>query len=108
MTRTLVWTNYNGGVGKSTSAPNITSRLVQFLCSAGVPNPRVLPVDSDSQGHATLVTTGSKNYGDHDCLYTGLTTDREGVPRVLTECIRHSNWDDNLHVLSAYHMLERA
>ena len=66
MTRTLVLTNHKGGVDKPTSATNIAFGLVQVLRSVGAPNPRVLLVDTDSQGHATLVTTGSKDYGTHD------------------------------------------
>ncbi len=81
MTRTLVLTNHKGGVGKSTSASNIAFGLVQVLRSADARNSRVLLVDTDSQGHATLVTTGSKAYGTHDSLYTVLTTDRKDAPR---------------------------
>jgi chromosome partitioning protein len=108
MTRTLVLTNHKGGVGKSTSATNIAFGLVQILRSASAPNSRVLLVDTDSQGHATLVTTGSKDYGTHDSLYTVLTVDRKDAPRVLTECIRPSNWDNDLHVLPASALLESA
>ena len=64
MTRTLVLTNHKEGVGKSTSAANIAFGLVQVLRSAGAPNPRVLLVDTDSQGHASLLTTGSKNVAE--------------------------------------------
>ena len=87
MTRTLVLTNHKGGVGKSTSATNIAFGLVNVLRSAGAANPRVLLIDTDSQGHATLVTTGSKDYGTHDSLYAVLTADRKDALRVLTECI---------------------
>ena len=90
MTRTLVLTNHKGGVGKSTSTANIAFGLVRVLRSAGAPNPRVLLVNTDSQGHATLVTTGSKDYGTHDSLYTVLTADRKDAPRILTEFIRLS------------------
>ncbi len=62
MPRTLVLTNCKGGGGKSTSATNIAFGLVNVLRSAGTSNPRVLLIDTDSQGHATLVTTGSKDY----------------------------------------------
>lgn len=108
MTRALVLTNHKGGVGKSTSATNIAFGLVNVLRSAGVPNHRVLLVDTDSQGHATLVTTGSKDYGIHDSLYTVLTADHKDAPRVLTEVIKPSNWDDDLHILPASPLLESA
>jgi chromosome partitioning protein len=48
-------------VRKSTSATNIAFGLVNILRSTGAPNAHVLLVDTDSQGHATLVTTGSKD-----------------------------------------------
>lgn len=70
MARTLVMTNYKASVAKSTSATNITFGMIQVLRSAGAPNPRVLLVDTDSQGYATLVSTGRKDYGTHDSLYT--------------------------------------
>ena len=108
MTRTLVLTNHKGGVGKSTSATNIAFGLVNVLRSADAANRRVLLVDTDSQRHATLLTTGSKDYGAHDSLYTVLTADRKDAPRVLTECIRSSSWDAELHVLPASPLLETA
>ena len=39
---------------KTTSATNIAFGLVNVLRLAGAPNPRVLLVDTDSQGHATI------------------------------------------------------
>lgn len=59
-TRSFVFTNHKGGVGKSISATNIAFGMVQLLRRANVANPRVLIVDTDSQGHASLVTTGFK------------------------------------------------
>ncbi len=66
MTRVFVLTNHKGGVGKSTSATNIAFGITGVLHRAGAPNPRVLLIDTDSQGHATLVTT--------DRIITVLTT----------------------------------
>ncbi len=71
-------------------------------------NSRVLLVDTDSQGHATLVTTGRNNYGADDSLYTVLMADRPAAPQVLANCIVPSTWDENLHVLPASPMLEGA
>jgi chromosome partitioning protein len=68
----------------------------------------VLLVDTDSQGHATLVTTGRKDYGTHDSLYAVLTADRKDAPRLLTECIKPTHWDADLHVLPASPLLESA
>ena len=76
MTRAFVFTNHKGGVGKSTSATNIALGIVNVLRRANAPNPRVLLIDTDSQGHASLVTTGRNDYGADDSLYTVLMADR--------------------------------
>jgi chromosome partitioning protein len=57
MTRVFVLTNHKGGVGKSTSATNIALGLAGVLRRAGASNSRILLIDTDSQGHASLVTT---------------------------------------------------
>lgn len=108
MARTLVLTNHKGGVGKSTSATNIAFGLVNVLRAAGASNSRVLLVDTDSQGHATLVTTGRKDYGTHDSLYAVLNADRKDAPRILSECVKPSTWDTDLHILPASPLLENA
>jgi hypothetical protein len=51
---------------KSTSATNIAFGLVNVLRWVGAANRRVLLVDTDSQGHASLVTTGTKDNGTHE------------------------------------------
>jgi len=66
MTHVFVFTNHKGGVGKSTSATNIALGLSSVLKSTGAANARVLLIDTDSQAHATLVTTGRKDYGSQD------------------------------------------
>mgnify|MGYP001115174400 CR=1 FL=1 len=108
MTPVLVLTNHKGGVGKSTSATNIAFGLVNLLRSARSKNAKVLLVDTDSQGHATLVTTGRKNYDTHDSLYATLVADRKEAPRILTQSIHPSTWDPDLHVLPASPILETA
>jgi chromosome partitioning protein len=108
MTRMFVLTNHKGGVGKSTSATNIAFGIAGVLRWAGAPNARVLLIDTDSQGHATLVTTGRNNYGAGDSLYTVLMADRQTAPQVLANCIVASTWEENLHVLPASPMLEGA
>ena len=60
MTRVFVFTNHKGGVGKSTSATNIAFGMVGLLRKAQASNCRVLLIDTDSQAHATLVTTGQE------------------------------------------------
>ena len=108
MTRSIVLTNHKDGVGKSTSATNIAFGMVNLLRNAGATNPRVLLIDTDSQGHATLVTTGRNDFGVDDSLYSVLVAKRADAPRVLVECIVQSTWDPDLHVLPASPMLEGA
>ena len=108
MTRVFVFTNHKGGVGKSTSATNIALGISQLLRRANASNCRVLLIDTDSQGHASLVTTGRKDYGADDSLYTVLMADRQNAPQTLLNCIVQSHWDENLHVLPASPMLEGA
>ena len=108
MTRVFVFTNHKGGVGKSTSATTIALGISAILQRAGAANSRVLLVDTDSQGHATLVTTGRNNYGADDSLYSVLMAERQAAPQVLANCIVPSTWDENLHVLPASPMLEGA
>jgi chromosome partitioning protein len=108
MTHIFVFTAHKGGVGKTTSASNISYGIVRILKHAGVPNPRVLLIDTDSQAHATLVTTGRKDYGAGNSLYTVLMADRQSAPEALLDSIVASEWDDDLHVLPASPMLEGA
>jgi len=108
MTRVFVITNHKGGVGKSTSATNTALGIAGMLRRAGAPNARVLLIDTDSQAHATLVTTGTKDYGTDNSLYTVLMADRQNAAQTLLNCIVQSTWDADLHVLPASPMLEGA
>ena len=108
MTHVFVMTNHKGGVGKSTTATNTAFGIVRLLHNAGAPNNRVLLIDTDSQGHATLITAGRKNFGRDDSLYSVITADRSEAATVLTECIIQSTWDEDLHVLPAAAVLEDA
>ncbi len=108
MTRVFALTNHKGGVGKSTSATNIAFGMVGLLRRAGAPNNRVLLIDTDSQGHATLVTTGRNDFGADDSLYSVLMADRQTAPQVLANAIVQSHWDIDLHVLPASSLLEGA
>lgn len=108
MTRTFVLTNHKGGVGKSTSATTIALGIAGVLRRAGASNSRVLLIDTDSQGHATLVTTGRNDFGAEDSLYAVLSADRPNAAQVLSQCIVQSTWDADLHVLPASPMLEGA
>jgi len=108
MTHVFVFTNHKGGVGKSTSATNIALGLSSVLKSTGATNSRVLLIDTDSQAHATLVTTGRKDYGSQDSLYTVLMAERQSAAKVMNDCIVQSQWNPDLHVLPASPMLEGA
>jgi chromosome partitioning protein len=108
MTRVFVFTNHKGGVGKSTSATTTALGIAGMLRRAGAPNARVLLIDTDSQAHATLVTTGKTDYGTDDSLYTVLMADRQTATQTLLNCIVPTNWDADLHVLPASPMLEGA
>lgn len=108
MTRIFVLTNHKGGVGKSTSATTIALGIAGVLRSRGADNARVLLIDTDSQVHATLITTGTRDYGADNSLYTVLMADRQIAPQVLANTIVQSQWDADLHVLPASELLEGA
>ena len=108
MTRSIVLTNHKGGIGKTTSATNIALGLVHVLRHVKASNRRVLLIDTDSQSHATLVTTGHNDFGSDNSLYTVLMADRREAPQVLADCIVQSHWDPELHVLPASPLLEAA
>jgi chromosome partitioning protein len=108
MTRVFVFTNHKGGVGKSTSATNIALGIAGVLRRSGMSNSRVLLIDTDSQGHATLVTTGRNDFGAEDSLYAVLTAERQHAAQTMADCIVPSTWDADLHVLPASPMLEGA
>ncbi len=93
-------------MGKSTSATNIAFGIVGLLRKAQTSNCRVLLIDTDSQAHATLVTTGRKDYGADNSLYTVLMADRQNAGSALTACIVPSTWDADLHVLPDSPMLK--
>jgi chromosome partitioning protein len=108
MTFVYVLTNHKGGVGKSTTATTIALGIAGFLRELKAPKQRVLLIDTDSQSHATLVTTGRNDYGTQDSLYTVLMADRSEATQTLVDCITVSDWDKNLHVLPASPLLEQA
>ncbi|KAB2903007.1 MAG: ParA family protein [Anaerolineae bacterium] len=108
MTHIFVLTNHKGGVGKSTSATNIAFGISRVLAQSNSRNCRVLLIDTDSQGHATLVTTGRNDFGRDDSLYSVITADKKDAPTTLVNCIVQSEWDENLHVLPASPLLEAA
>jgi chromosome partitioning protein len=101
-----VLTNHKGGVGKSTSATNLAYGILLVMQKAEVENPRVLLIDTDSQGHTTLVTTGRDDYGQHDSLHTVLVADRQNSYRILLNSCLPSSWHPSLFVLPASKLLD--
>jgi chromosome partitioning protein len=108
MTRVFVFTNHKGGVGKSTSATNIAFGITQVLRRANAPNCRVLLVDADAQAHASLVTTGRRDFTAADSLHAVLMADRQAAAQALLTAIVPSQWDADLHILPASPSLEAA
>ncbi len=108
MTHVFVFTNHKGGVGKSTSATNIAFGMVGVLRKAQASNCRVLLIDTDTQAHATLITTSKWGYGRDNSLYTVLMSERSNAASILTNCIVQSQWDPDLHILPASATLEAA
>jgi chromosome partitioning protein len=106
MSHIFVLTNHKGGVGKSTSATNLAHGILMVMEKAGVKQPRVLLIDTDSQGHTSLVTTGRNDYGQHDSLHSVLVADRQNSYQVLLNCCVPSHWHPNLFVLPASKMLD--
>lgn len=108
MTRVFVLTNHKGGVGKSTTATNLAYGLVQAFKLQHRQNSRVLLIDTDSQSHSTLVTTGRSDFGKDDSLYTVVMAERQEAFGLMTKCIVQSEWDPDLHVIPASALLEGA
>ena len=65
--RSICLTNNKGGVGKTTTAVSLAHGLVILLRHNQMPH-RVLLIDTDSQAHATLLTTGRRDWGRSESL----------------------------------------
>ena len=61
MTKLITIANEKGGVGKTTTAVNLASGLAIRLADGRTPEPRILLIDMDPQGHALLATA----FGEH-------------------------------------------
>jgi len=103
----FVFTNNKGGVGKSTSATNVAFGLTKMLRHSGITNPNVLLVDTDSQAHATLITTGRDDYGEMNSLHAVLTAKPNELVTTLRASLVQSHWDEALHVLPGSHWLDQ-
>jgi chromosome partitioning protein len=91
-------TNNKGGVGKTTTAVSLAHGLVIFLRHHNRPS-RVLLIDTDSQAHATLLTTGHRQWDRTESLGEVLLAKPGRAGSVLQRLIVPSTWDEDLHVL---------
>ena len=74
------------GVG---AVSNPDDLLAHLSVLAGNEKARVLLIDTDSQAHATLITTGTRDYGTDNSLYTVLMADRQNAAREDVRERRH-------------------
>lgn len=72
MTRVFVFNNNKGGVSEIDFCRQRRIRHRVDAAEGGCTNSHVLLINTDSQAHATLVTTGTKAYGTDNSLYTVL------------------------------------
>ncbi len=91
-------TNNKGGVGKTTTAVTLAHGLVILLRHNNLPH-RVLLIDTDSQAHATLLTTGRREWDRSESLGEVLLARPANAGAILQRLIVPSTWDEDLHVL---------
>lgn len=96
--RSICLTNNKGGVGKTTTAVSLAHGLVILLRHNDRPH-RVLLIDTDSQAHATLLTTGHREWDRDRSLGEVLLAKPDKAGAVLQRLIVPSTWDDDLHVV---------
>jgi chromosome partitioning protein len=106
--KVITFTNNKGGVGKTTTSTNVALGVAATLRNSGAKNSRVLLIDTDSQAHSTLLTTGRQDFTESNSLYKVLRAERNQAAEVLMGCIIQSNWDRDLYVLPASNRLEDA
>jgi chromosome partitioning protein len=93
--------NEKGGVGKTTTAVNLSAGLALRLSDHPAPDSRVLLVDMDPQGHALLATAyGLKPANENETLAALLT---EIPPPSIQRMIRPGVHHANLNVLLSSH-----
>jgi chromosome partitioning protein len=96
--RSICLTNNKGGVGKTTTAVSLAHGLVLLLRHNDLPH-RVLLIDTDSQAHATLLTTGQREWDRSESLGEVLLARPSNASAVMQRLIVPSTWDSDLHVL---------
>jgi chromosome partitioning protein len=83
--RSICLTNNKGGVGKTTTAVSLAHGLVLLLRHNHLPS-RVLLIDTDSQAHATLLTTGRRDWGRSESLGEVLLARPDRAGSTLQRC----------------------
>lgn len=96
--RSICLTNNKGGVGKTTTAVSLAHGLVLLLRHNNLPH-RILLVDADSQAHATLLTTGRRDWDRSESLGEVLLAKSGQAGATLQRLIVPSTWDQDLHVI---------
>ena len=96
--RSICVTNNKGGVGMTTTSVSLAHGLVILLRHNNMPH-RVLLVDTDSQAHATLLTTGRREWDRSESLGEALLSKPARAGSVLQRLIVRSTWDEDLHVI---------
>ena len=96
--RSICLTNNKGGVGKTTTSVALAHGLVMLLRHNNLPH-RILLVDADSQAHATLLTTGRRDWERSESLGEVLLTRPSKAGATLQRLIVPSTWDTDLHVI---------
>lgn len=97
-----------GGVGKTTFCVNLGEGTARVLRHHRAPKRRVLLVDTDSQAHSTLLTTGRSDFGPGESLYAVMMANPREQSYVLQDCVVPSTWDPDLDVLPASQAIEKA
>lgn len=104
----LTLANNKGGVAKTTTTVNVAHGLALMMEQANFKNGRVLVVDTDSQAHATLLLTGSKDHEEENSLSAVLWAynNKGNVEGALKRSIVTSHWHKNIDVLIANHGMD--
>lgn len=104
MAKILTFANNKGGVAKTTTTTNVAHGLTLLMEQAKFPNGRVLVVDMDSQAHATLLLTETKNHSEKESIGHILSQYRydEDYKSTLEAAIKPSTWHPKIDVLCAH------
>ncbi len=97
MTKLITIANEKGGVGKTTTAVNLASGLAIRLADGRNPEPRILLVDMDPQGHALMATAFGQHQAEPAASLAALLT--ETPPPSIQRMLRQSTHHQNLFIV---------